>query len=773
MGKTRTDNTIQYQLDGTSQIIQGSINELIMNTSTKIKLLLPLLLFISLVSHGQKLVNDVTALKEAIKTAKAGDIILMKNGVWKDAEIKFKGEGTEQQPIILKAETNGSVYLEGQSYIGISGKYLQVEGLTFRNGYTPTNAVISYRTSSKELAYHCRVTQCVVESYSNPERYDADKWVEMYGKNNTFDHNALVDKRNKGVTFTVRLNSEESLENNHIIEYNYFGKRQNLGSNGGETLRIGTSHYSRKNSNSIVRNNYFEACDGELEIISNKSCGNTYQNNVFDECKGTLTMRHGERTLVENNYFLGNRKHNTGGIRVINEYQTVKNNYLSGLTGYRFRGALVVMNGVPNSPLNRYNQVVGAKITNNIIIDSDHIQLCAGSDEERSATPVDSHFDQNVLMTTTNPKLFTVYDDISGISFNGNYINQEENTPTEEGFKKVEYALTENENGLKVPSKKILKKIGFEGEVKLPVTKAEVGPSYYQKDQNKLGLNEGKVIEVEPGINTIIEAYSKSNAGDILQLKGGQEYIMTKTLFVKHSITIKSDAKAIVKSEKTVAIRVENGGDLELNNLLIDASDAPDQSGNAIVSTSKYSMNDNYIFKTIDCTVKNLNINHTFNFLKIYPSTMADTIQIQNTDFEDVTGAILALDKEVDDLGMYNAEYVIIDQSNFKNIGNTIADVYRGGTDESTFGPNVSVTNSTFEEVGKDKRNKEMSSLTFHGVQHLVVEDCLWKKSAPLKLFLTNGEPISIIKDCTFDETEKVVANSDQYSLENVKMINK
>ena len=31
-----------------------------------------------------------------------------------------------------------------------------------------------------------------------------------------------------------------------------------LGSNGGETLRIGTSHYSMFNSNTLVENNYFD-----------------------------------------------------------------------------------------------------------------------------------------------------------------------------------------------------------------------------------------------------------------------------------------------------------------------------------------------------------------------------------------------------------------------------------------------------------------------------------------------------------------------------------
>ena len=194
------------------------------------------------------------------------------------------------------------------------------------------------------------------------------------------------------------LNTVESRENYHRIDHNYFGPRPILGSNGGETLRIGTSHYSLSDSFTTVENNYFDRCDGELEIISSKSGGNIIRNNVFFESRGTLTMRHGNGTLVENNVFYGNGVDHTGGIRVINKSQTVRNNYMQGLAGYRFGGALVVMNGVPNSPINRYHQVENAIIENNTLINSDHIQLAAGSDAERSAVPINSSFSKNLIV---------------------------------------------------------------------------------------------------------------------------------------------------------------------------------------------------------------------------------------------------------------------------------------------------------------------------------------------------------------------------------------
>ena len=38
------------------------------------------------------LVSNNSVLYKAIKEAKAGDIILLKNGIWKDVEIKFRGK---------------------------------------------------------------------------------------------------------------------------------------------------------------------------------------------------------------------------------------------------------------------------------------------------------------------------------------------------------------------------------------------------------------------------------------------------------------------------------------------------------------------------------------------------------------------------------------------------------------------------------------------------------------------------------------------------------
>ena len=147
-----------------------------------------------------------------------------------------------------------------------------------------------------------------------PERLNQDSWVNLYGKHNRLDNSYFAGKSNRGVTISVQLNDGDSLENHHRIDHTYFGPRPALGSNGGETIRIGNSWSSLSDSLTVVEKNVFDRCDGEVEIVSNKSGGNVFRRNLFYESRGTLTLRHGNNNLVEDNVFLGNRVPHTGGI---------------------------------------------------------------------------------------------------------------------------------------------------------------------------------------------------------------------------------------------------------------------------------------------------------------------------------------------------------------------------------------------------------------------------------------------------------------------------
>jgi poly(beta-D-mannuronate) lyase len=727
-----------------------------------------ILLFFSCQPQGEKqtLVNTLEEYNQAVNDAKPGSTIVLANGVWENVELLFEGKGTAEAPITLTVEEKGKVTLEGQSYLQIAGEYLHVEGLIFKNGYTPTNEVISFKKNNKELAYNSRLSECVIDNYSNPERHEQDSWVALYGKNNRVDHNHFEGKGNRGVTLIVRLNTKESIENNHIIEANYFGPRQNLGSNGGETLRVGTSHYSMEKSNTLVQGNYFDRCDGEHEIISNKCDQTTYKNNVFFESIGTLTMRHGDETLVEGNVFLGNRKRNTGGIRVINGQQTVRNNYGYGLTGYRFRGALVVMNGVPNSPLNRYFQVEDAIIENNVFVDSDHVQLCAGSDAERSATPINSTFKSNTFYLEKPSKLVTIYDDISGIAFENNLTNHPINKTLTSGFEVENMSLTKDKNGLLMPM--IGEKVIAPALADEIPSKKNTGAAWYSKADKRIAFESGKTTIVAAGVNTLFDAIKNSQPGDILELRDNERYELTKLPLIQHPLTIKaSEGKTpLILWEKKAAFDIVNGGELRLKGLTFDGENAPDGSGNAVIRTSKYSMNKNYSLRIENCAFDNLDVNHSFDVIRIYKNTFADEIHISNSTFNNITGHLMALDKETDDVGIYNAEFVTLHNNIFTNIGGAVLSLHRGGKDESTFGPFLDMDHCTFENVGFDSRNKYKAAINLYGVQDIQMKNSIFKKTKKIQMHLVVGEPIVKVDHLQLDQKNLIKVSGDQkYSI--------
>ena len=181
------------------------------------------------------LVSDQAAYERALDRVEPGDRIILADGVWEDFQIVFEAQGTADQPIYLMAQTPGSVFITGQSNLRIGGEHLVVWGLTFRDGYSPTSEVISFRRDSQTLANNSRLVETVIERFNQPDRETQDSWVVVYGRNNRIDRNAFIGKTNEGPTMVVRLNSEGSQNNNHVIERNYFGPRPPLGGNGGET----------------------------------------------------------------------------------------------------------------------------------------------------------------------------------------------------------------------------------------------------------------------------------------------------------------------------------------------------------------------------------------------------------------------------------------------------------------------------------------------------------------------------------------------------------
>ena len=592
----------------------------------------------------------------------------------------------------------------------------------------------------------------VIDNFNNPDKRESDYWVALHGKHNRFDHSHLVGKRNKGVTVAVRLNNKKSQQNFHSIDHNYFGYRPIFGSNGGETLRIGTSHYSLTDSHTQVVNNYFDQTDGEVEIVSVKSGKNIVKGNIFHEARGTLTIRHGNGNLLEDNVFLGNNKRHTGGIRVINADQIIKNNYFEGLTGYRFGSGFTVMNGVPNSPINRYHQVDNVTITNNSFINVNHIQLAAGSDAERSAVPVNSVMNKNLFINDNGKQPFTIFDDVSGIQFSDNVANTMVAPEIAYGVKQANISLKKSASGLFTPEMpKMTAGVSADLEV---IDINDTGVSWYPKTSGLVAFDSGDTIQVKAGARELLSAIKASKSGDILELTEGQ-YDIPKLITIDKTLTIKakSSGTSVFTFERSALFEIHDGGSLKLDGVTISGVNSPDYSGNNVVRTKKWGMVDNYRFVMINSTVLDLDINHSHHFFQTGKVAFADEITLENNTFKNITGDIVRLNTELEDLGVYNAEYVNLHNNRFVDVQGGLLKLYRGGSDESTFGPQLYMSNNKLVNVGKGKRNKNNASLYLHGVQVADLSDNQFIDSAKVIIEHTVGEPKTTIQSNLFEKT--------------------
>jgi len=681
------------------------------------------LLFMANVHATVIKVSNAAELKDAIASVKPGDRIIMANGNWKDTAINFNSKGLVKDSIFLEAETAGKVILSGNSSLKISGEYLVTKGLWFKDGYS--KFVISFSDKDK-VANNSRVTDCAITGYNPETKTEENHWVELWGKNNRFDHSYLSGKNNGGCTLVVWLKGEENIQNHHRIDHNYFGERPSLGSNGGETIRIGTSHNSMFQSNTIVEWNKFEKCNGEVEIVSNKSCNNTFRNNLFLESQGSMVLRHGNDCLVENNVFIGNNQPYTGGVRIINEGHTVKNNYFMGLTGQDFRGPLVIMNGVPNSPLNRYNQVKKATVTNNIFYNCASFQLGAGKDEERSLAPITSTIANNIIYSEKETEVVILYDDMKGISFKNNIIDIPASKKTV-GFipKKLDW---KKENSLFIPEGNF----GIDFSVFKKVLQSKTGTSWNPIAKKTRPVNE--IINVGPGTGTLETAIKKANGNTTLVLEAGA-YILDRPLVINGNLTITSgntSTKAVISfnpnTEKSsnYLIRMEAGARLSLDNVVLTAKNTPAVKY-AIVSPKEDTPGVYSVF------INNAIISDFINteggsVFKASKGTYADTLKISNSILKDNFRG-LNLSAEKDDKGTYNAENVILENTVFTGFSQWVLNYYRGGNDESTVGGTLVIDHCVFSKNGTVEKDLVLQT---QGIVNISIRNSVFYDNAKI-----------------------------------------
>ncbi|MCD0489970.1 polysaccharide lyase 6 family protein [Pedobacter sp. MC2016-14] len=687
-----------------------------------------LLLFASLKGSGQ-LVHNGKELQAALAAAKPGAKITMADGLWKDQKLVLKANGTAEQPIRVAPQTPGGVVISGASNFKISGTYLEVADLHFNNGYSPNGDLIIFSTGTNELANYCRITGFVIENFSQADRFKNDNWIVLWGKHNRVDHCTLINKINLGPTLIVELNDERSQQNYHSIDHNYFKGRQRLGSNGGETMRIGVSRYSLTPSRTSIKNNYFEQCNGEVEVVSVKSGENQVSFNTFSECEGSLVLRHGSANVVEGNVFLGNNKPFTGGVRVINPGHKVFNNVFKDLKGDAFRAALAVMNGVPNSAINRYYQVKDADIYQNTFINCAHIDFGTGKDAERTAAPENVQFRNNLVLTDQEP-IYTDYNLTPGLSVKNNAVGSNAKIKLPAGFEATKIK-NKTVAGLSLPQGSA--KAGADLSVLSIQNWNNSGASWYRA-ANTTGKVKGKKIGLKlADVSGLSQMLTGLNDGDTLVFAEAGHYKLKSEMVVKNKLVFMA-APALAAQPVLVNvanqsipafISIENGGELKVKGLAFSGTFESFGDVQAGIRSTDLPMNRHYSLFVEDCHFYNFN-ESTFSAIKASKSTFADSLVVINSKFSNLSGTAIDFSAEKEDKGIYNAENTLIQNCVFTGVLGSALNLYRGGNDESTLGPFLIVNQCTFNEV--DNREKG-AAMKLQGVQHASILNSIFYKS--------------------------------------------
>ena len=410
-----------------------------------------LIILIGFATSGFARVRSITPTQSTwsiLNNLSPGDTVFLEDGVYTNFQVDIRGNGTATNPIIVRARNYGAVRIEGAIRVRVSGSFITVDGLHFRNGWASDGTVFQFRTSNTAFASDSRLTNSVFDSLQNPafdinNDSDRESWVGLYaGNRNRIDHNYFGHKMVYGVIIFVdpRGAPQTSPPSNHIIERNFFGHRPSRPDNGAETMRIGDSDRSMWSVGCTIRENVFFRTDGEIEIISIKSGDNLIENNLFFEARGQVTCRHGHRNTIRNNVFIGNNVPNTSGVRVINFDQRVYNNWFQDLRGTGMRSALSVMKGLSDDcSLNSYYQVRNAEISYNTFINCASItfgnnaswnssyQTNPGGNANCDNTQypiIDSRFRNNIIFNTALQRPFDTVvhavPSITGITFEGN-----------------------------------------------------------------------------------------------------------------------------------------------------------------------------------------------------------------------------------------------------------------------------------------------------------------------------------------------------------------
>jgi hypothetical protein len=335
-----------------------------------------------------RIVGDALEFRTAVENARPGDRIVLQDGTYDlGGDFRISTKATAERSIVITAENRGQAVIGGPTrFILTASEHIVIEGLAFRGTRGPAIELQGSR--------HVRITR----NHFQLEETARSSWVMVDGirgdtvtlsGNNRIDHNAFEKKSQLGNFITIEgtKRSEPQVSQHDRIDHNLFADIGPRAENVLEAIRIGSSTYTLSSGHTVLEYNLFERCDGDPEYVSIKSSHDTIRANTFRECLGTLSLRHGNGSVVEGNFILGNGRAGsfldstgktwtlgTGGVRFCGSDMTIVGNYFEGLTGTEWDATMAVTGGDAEygdgQPLTKHFRIRNARIAGNLLVNN-------------------------------------------------------------------------------------------------------------------------------------------------------------------------------------------------------------------------------------------------------------------------------------------------------------------------------------------------------------------------------------------------------------------
>jgi len=291
------------------------------------------------------------------------------------------------KPVVIRPEHSDGATFSGETSFQITGKDVVMRGLAFLDCRLTASVI------ALDGAVNCRVTACRFEGASGKAPVVG---ISGQAADNRVDHCTFIRPEARSVQVII---NETSAPVRSRIDHNLFQDVPPIGGNGRETIQVGQSQpkWGRVEPLTVVEHNEFIRCDGEAEVISNKSSRNTYRHNLFKDCKGELVIRGASHCLVEGNRF----ENCSGGIRLSGTHHRVVDNVIAGSKGTGIRlqyGMTVELGGL-------YQAVGHCLIAHNTVVNAGRAGILVGDGRDRdwgekgiaNQAPYENRFVNNVI----------------------------------------------------------------------------------------------------------------------------------------------------------------------------------------------------------------------------------------------------------------------------------------------------------------------------------------------------------------------------------------